>query len=94
MSKKKSNPTFDWSRESSRVQSLGDGNWVRVFDHRGKSHHIKVDSGDLPALVETIAKGDEDCARRIGIQLDTLVPDWRNEDENESEDATNKAEKG
>lgn len=94
MAKKKAEATFDWSRESSRVQSLGDGYWVRVFDHRGKSHQIKVDSGDLSPLVDEIAKGDEDCARRISIQLDTIAPGWRSEVEDESEDEADKAEAG
>lgn len=89
MAKKKASAEFEWSRESTRVQSLDDGKWVRVFDHRGKSHHVPVDSGQLPEIVDKIAKNDEDCARRIKAQLDVLAPGWQDD---ESEDETQQDE--
>lgn len=85
--KKKASLEFLWSGESKRVQSLNGGKWVRVFDHRGKSHHIKVGDGNLPELVNEIAKGDENCAHRISVQLDALVPGWNSESEDQTDEA-------
>jgi hypothetical protein len=77
MAKKKASAEFEWSRESTRVQSLDDGKWVRVFDHRGRSHHVPVESDKLLEIVDKISKNDEDCARRIKVQLDTIAPGWQ-----------------
>jgi hypothetical protein len=73
MARKKKDDVFQWDRTSLRVQSLGDGTALRIFDHLG--HARKVDGSDvdpgknLARLVADIRKADGDCADRIVSQL-------------------------
>lgn len=70
---KKKPDVFQWDRSSLRVQSLGGGSAVRIFDHEGHARtlHIGyVDSGGrLVDLIDDVRAVDVDCADRIVSQL-------------------------
>ena len=60
---------FQPSGDISRVQSLGGGRWVRVFDHHSKGHHFAADD---PALADLVAHVDSQhpvTAARIRTEL-------------------------
>lgn len=63
---------FHWSRDSRRVQPLGD-TFVRVFDHKGKSWQIPSRAGHLSGLLDGIYEDDPECALRIAGELDSLA---------------------
>lgn len=70
---KKKPDVFQWDRNSLRVQSLGGGANVRIFDHEGHAWLVEgraVDAGRrLVGLIEDIRGVDVDCADRIVSQL-------------------------
>jgi hypothetical protein len=70
---KKATQSFQWSREARRVQVLGGGTNVRIFDHEGLSWvlHDK-DAGcaaALQALLAYVGDHDKECAERIYSEL-------------------------
>lgn len=73
MARKKKDDVFQWDRTSLRVQSLGDGQAVRIFDHKGCAWVVRagdIDAGkNLARLVADIRDADGDCADRIISQL-------------------------
>jgi len=75
---KKSDQSFHWSREVSRVQVLNGGRNLRIFDHAGLAFVLQDrDAGcafELQALLAYIADHDKECADRI---LDQLPEVWR-----------------
>lgn len=70
MAIKKKDDKFQPSGETRRVQSLNSGQHVRIFDHKGKSHHLPT-SGvvALAALLEEIRADSPDMYERIGNEL-------------------------
>ena len=73
MARKKAADVYQWDRLALRVQSLGDGQAVRIFDHKGCAWVIRagdIDAGkNLARLVADIRDADGDCADRIVSQL-------------------------
>lgn len=76
MAKRKAE-AFQWSREASRVQVLGDVN-VRIFDHKGCAWTLNGKqvnaAADLQRLLAMIGDEDAECRDRI---YDQLPEDWR-----------------
>jgi hypothetical protein len=70
---KKKADVFQWDRNSLRVQSLGGGANVRIFDHEGHAWLVEgraIDAGmRLAELIAEIRDVDVDCADRIVDQL-------------------------
>jgi hypothetical protein len=70
--------SFHWSREARRVQVLGGGTNVRIFDHEGLSwvlHDRDANCAfELQALLAYIADHDRECAERIYSELPEV---WR-----------------
>lgn len=60
------------SPDTSRVQSLGGGRWVRVFDHRGKGQHVPLPSRELDELVAEVEAESPELATRITRELRQL----------------------
>jgi len=73
MAIKKKDAPFQPSGETRRVQSLGGGTYVRIFDHLGKSHHLPT-SGlvALAALLEEVRADSPDMYERIGRELSDM----------------------
>jgi hypothetical protein len=75
---KKGDQSFHWSREARRVQVLGGGTNVRIFDHEGFAWTLgdtDVDCAEkLQAFLADVRDHDSDCAERI---LDELPEVWR-----------------
>ena len=69
---------FHWARDAARVQRLGDGSWVRLFDHEGRSHHLPARPGVLGGVLDAIYAEDPECAQRIVTQLGAagIDPEW------------------
>jgi hypothetical protein len=61
---------FQPSGDIRRVQSLNNGQHVRIFDHLGKSHHLPT-SGvvALTALLDGIRADSPEMYERIGNEL-------------------------
>ena len=61
---------FQPSGDIRRVQSLNNGQHVRIFDHLGKSHHLPT-SGvvALAALLDGIRDESPEMYERIGNEL-------------------------
>ena len=74
---KRKDERFQWSREASRVQVLGDAN-IRVFDHKGLAWTLNgraINAAkDLQRLLELVASEDSECRDRIYEQLPV---EWR-----------------
>ena len=74
----KKEQSFHWSREARRVQVLGGGTNVRIFDHEGFAWTLgdtDVDCAEkLQAFLADVRDHDSDCAERI---LDELPEVWR-----------------
>ena len=69
----KGEEVFQPSGDVSRVQSLGGKRWVRIFDHRGKAHHLAVvDDGAIGELVLEIKSENEPIGNRIAAELSAL----------------------
>lgn len=67
---KKKEAAFQPSGDVRRVQSLNEGQHVRIFDHLGKSHHLST--RDTPALTELMLRihaENPDMFERIGNEL-------------------------
>ena len=71
MSRTKPADRYAWDRNARRVQPLATG--VRVFDHTGRTHTLTQLADVLP-LLDEIRVADPDCADRITLELDELVP--------------------
>jgi hypothetical protein len=75
---KKSDQSFHWSREARRVQVLGGGTNVRIFDHAGLAFVLQDRDAncafELQALLAYIADHDTECAERIYSELPEM---WR-----------------
>jgi hypothetical protein len=75
---KKSDQSFHWSREARRVQVLGGGTNVRIFDHEGLSWVMQDRDAncafELQALLAYVADHDKECAERIYSELPEV---WR-----------------
>lgn len=77
-SRKTSTTAYQWDRTARRVQVLGSGTALRIFDHQGLAWVVRA--GDLGAgtnlarLVADITEADPDCAGRIVAEL---PDDWR-----------------
>ena len=75
---KKSDQSFHWSREVSRVQVLNGGRNLRIFDHAGLAFVLQDrDAGcafELQTLLAYVADHDKECAERILGQLPEV---WR-----------------
>ena len=74
----KKEQSFHWSRDARRVQVLGGGTNVRIFDHEGLSWVLHDRDAGCAAALQTllayVADHDSDCAERI---LDELPEAWR-----------------
>jgi hypothetical protein len=70
---KKATQTFQWSREARRVQVLGGGTNVRIFDHEGLSWVLHDRDAGCAAALQTllayVADHDKECAERIYSEL-------------------------
>jgi hypothetical protein len=75
---KKTNQSFHWSREARRVQVVGGGTNVRIFDHEGLSWVLHDRDAGCAAALQTllayVADHDRECAERIYSELPEL---WR-----------------
>jgi hypothetical protein len=71
---KKKAEMFQPSGDVRRVQSLNNGQHIRIFDHLGKSHHLSVErDADLIAeLVVTVNADNPELARRIVDELTAI----------------------
>ena len=70
---KKKEASFQPSGDVRRVQSLNEGQHVRIFDHLGKSHHLAT--RDRPALLDLMLRIHEanlEMYERIGNELADL----------------------
>ena len=64
---------FQPSGETSRVQSLNEGQHVRIFDHLGKSHHLATrDHQAMLDLMLGIHEASPEMYERIGNELADL----------------------
>jgi hypothetical protein len=74
----KKEQSFHWSREARRVQVLGGGTNVRIFDHAGLAFVLQDRDAncafELQALLAYIADHDRECAERIYSELPEV---WR-----------------
>jgi hypothetical protein len=74
----KKEQSFHWSREARRVQVLGGGTNVRIFDHAGLAFVLQDRDAncafELQALLAYIADHDKECAERIYSELPEV---WR-----------------
>lgn len=66
---------FQWSRDAARVQPLGNGSFVRVADHLGRSHQLPARPGHLSGLLEAVYADDPECALRIAAELEAANVD-------------------
>lgn len=74
--KKNKAEVFQPSGETRRVQSLGGGRWIRIFDDQSKGHQLAVDDTDgIAALYRKVAEINEPLARRIVDELAALGVD-------------------
>lgn len=75
---KKKQERFQWSRDVSRVQVLGHGKLVRVFDHEGKAHQIPARPAFIGGVLDAIYAEDPECAERVINELAAagLGVDW------------------
>ena len=75
---RKRDERFQWSREAQRVQVLGHGHAVRIFDHTGCAWTlISSDLGvaaNLQRLLAMIGDEDAECRERI---YDQLPVEWQ-----------------
>lgn len=62
----KKQAVFQPSGEINRVVSLGGGTHAYVFDHLGKTHHVKRDSDEMVAVCQTV---DEAMNGKIRARL-------------------------
>lgn len=61
---------FQPSGDIRRVQSLNNGQHVRIFDHLGKSHHVSSrDTESLRDLMRRIHEESPDMFERVGNEL-------------------------
>jgi hypothetical protein len=60
---------FMWSRDASRVQVLGNGQFVRIFDHEGRTWQVPARPGHLSGLLDGMYEADPECALRIVAEL-------------------------
>lgn len=73
MAIKKKDEKFQPSGETRRVQSLNDGQHVRIFDHLGKSHHLATRDADaLTELMLAVHADSPEMYERIGNELADL----------------------
>jgi hypothetical protein len=74
----KKEQSFHWSREARRVQVLGGGTNVRIFDHAGLAFVLQDRDAncafELQTLLAYIADHDKECAERIYSELPEM---WR-----------------
>lgn len=73
---RKASETYHWARDANRVQVLGAGEWVRVFDHKGQGHHVPARPGVIAGVLEAVAGEDPECAERIVADLEALGFEW------------------
>ena len=70
---KKKSEVFQPSGDVRRVQSLNEGQHVRIFDHLGKSHHLSTrDTAALTDLMLSIHADSPEMYERIGNELSDL----------------------
>lgn len=76
--KAKKQERFQWSRDASRVQVLGNGSVVRVFDHEGKAHQVPARPAFISGVLDAINAEDAECAERVSGELRAagVVFDW------------------
>lgn len=54
------------------MQPLGNGEWVRLFDHEGRSHHLPARPGVLGGVLDAVYGDDPECAERIAREIADL----------------------
>lgn len=63
---------FQWSPDSAKVQSLGGGTYVRIFDHNGKGRHVPATPGAIDPVLADITDNDPALADRVVAELSVL----------------------
>jgi hypothetical protein len=65
-----------WARDARRVQVLGGGSWVRLFDHVGAGWHVRASVDGVLPVVAGVAAVDVECAERLVAGLAAAGMPW------------------